>query len=293
MSQPSGNVRDTGDFDFRSFFLDIPPVTRTLFILTFALTLLSGLDLIPVTVFVLEWQPIISRFQIWRPILTFFHAGRLGLAFLIRMYFLFTYSQQLEIGTFFGRPANYAWFLTLVAGVVLLGSTMIPSYINGGAWLIAIIHLWGRHATNVTVSMYGFIQIPAKYLSLAMLALDVIIRGSFSPSDALGLVGGHLYYFLDSVYPTMPQGKNVISVPIWYERIIDNIQNILGSVTGLQRVPPAPQRGFTRGGRTSTISGVQGQSNRGGTTSGARAGFTVPSMRSGHNWGRGNTLGSS
>lgn len=293
MSGPSGNVHDQGDFDFKSFFLDIPPVTRTLVMSTFTLTLLSGLGVLPFELFILEWKSIVSKFQVWRLFFTFLHAGRLGLAFLIRMYFFFTYSKQLEIGTFFGRPANYAWFLTIVSATVLVISTVIPSYINGGALLIAIVHLWGRHAENVTVNMYGFISIPAKYLSLTMLVLDVIIKGGFAPSDAMGLVGGHLYYFLDSVFPTMDGGKQVIFTPVWFERIIDNIQNMLGNLTGLQRGPPVNTTSrSTSGGSSRTISGAQGFTNRGATTTGTRPGFTMPQRRPGHDWGRGHTLGS-
>lgn len=288
----SGDVHGTGDFDFKSFFLDIPPVTRTLFIATFLSTVLSGLGVLPFPLFFLEWSPITRNFQIWRLLLTFFHMGRLGVGFLIRMYFLFTYSQQLEIGTFFGRPANYAWFLSLIAAFVLLASTVFPTIVNASALLIGIIHLWGRHAENVTVTMYGFIKIPAKYLSLTMLVLDVIISGGVNTADVLGLLGGHLYYFLDSVYPAMPEGKQLIFVPIWYERLVDQIQNFLGSVTGLQRGPPvaAPRSGS---GRSSMISGPQTPARGGARATGARPGFTAPSMRSGHTWGAGHTLGSS
>lgn len=291
MSGPSGNVRDTGDFDFRSFVMDIPPVTRTIFMTMFTCTLLSGLGVLPVQLFVLEWSPIIRRFQIWRMLLTFCHLGRLGLAFLIRMYFLFTYSKQLEIGTFFGRPANYAWFLTIVSTFVLAMSAIMPSFINGGALLIAIIHLWGRHATNVTVTMYGFIQIPAKYLSLAMLFLDIIITGGITPADGFGLLGGHLYYFLDSVYPAMPEGKQLIFVPIWFERLIDQVQASLASVTGMHSGAPPPTN--YRASPSSRTSSATGRSNTGATTSGWQSGLTAQSLRTGHNWGSGNALGSS
>lgn len=292
MSGPSGNVNGTGDFDFKSFFLDIPPITRSVFMVMFTGTLISGLGIFPIQLFVLEWMAVLQKFQIWRIVLTFCHLGRLGLAFLIRMYFLYTYSQQLERGVFFNRPANYAWFLTFVACFVLAMSTIFTSYFNGGAFLIAIIHLWGRHAENVTVSMYGFIKIPAKYLSLTMLGLDVIINGGFSTSEALGLVGGHLYYFLDSVYPTMPDGKQLIFVPVWFEQGITQFQDWLASTTGLHRGQPAASqsRHMQQGGNSVNQSGAL---NRGVRSSGMRQGLTMPSVRSGaHRWGSGHTLGS-
>lgn len=292
MPGPSGDVNGTGDFDFKAFFNDIPPVTRTIFMTMFTCTLLSGLGVLPVNLFLLEWYPITSKFQIWRLLFTFFHLGRLGLAFLIRMYFLYTYSQQLEIGTFFGRPANYAWFLTLISAFVIAISTVLNTYINGGAWLIAIIHLWGRHADNVTVTMYGFIQIPAKYLSLTMLVLDVIITGGVSTADGLGLLGGQLYYILDSVYPAMPDGKQLIFVPMWFENFIHQLSQALSSATSLGSGPQMSQSYSTsgRGNRTSTAAG---RPQTGATSSGVRSGFTVPSVRGGYTWGRGNTLGSS
>lgn len=298
MSGPTGNVRGTGDFDFRAFFMDIPPVTRTLFVTIFGFTLLSGLGILPTSLFVLQWYYVIRKLQIWRILFTFFHMGRLGLAFLIRMYFLFTYSKQLEIGVFFGRPANYAWFLSIVCATALCLSAIIPSYINGGGLLIAIIHLWGRHATNVTVALYGFIQIPAKYLSLALLALDIIISGGVSQADIYGLLGGHLYYFLDSVYPMMPQGKQLIFVPLWFERFIDQLQASLGSITGLHSNPPPPTNPRNSSARRGfgPVSSQPSTQPNAGTSSSWSSRLSSASMRPGqsrHNWGSGHTLGSS
>ncbi|CAN8067128.1 unnamed protein product [Agarophyton chilense] len=291
MSGPTGDVHGTGDFDMKSFIMDIPPVTRTLFIAMFSCTVLTGLKLFPIQPFALLWIRVVEAMQVWRIPLSFLHMGSLGVGFLIRMYFLYTYSRQLESGVFFGRPANYAWFLTTVGFFVSVISILIPSYFNGSALLTAIIHLWGKHATSVTVSLYGFLSIPAKYLSLSMIFIDLIRTGSIPYTDVFGLLGGHIYYFLDSVYPGMPGGRQVISVPIWFENAIDFLQRTLGSVTGLQRGPPAPisQPSRSTGSYTSNVSG---RWNSGGAASGPRAGVTNPVSRGGHNWGTGHTLGS-
>lgn len=284
---------NNGDYDFKGFLLNIPPVTRTLVTSATVITVgASILGVIPLTACVLEWSPIISQFQIWRLLLTFVHMKAKGFQLLMRLYYLYTYSSQLERGTFFNRSANYCWFLFIVMTFTMLASVLtVPSYINGSALLLAIIHLWGRHANDVTVSLYGILKFPAKYLSLFILALDLLLDGHIDVSSVFGLVAGHLYYFLDSVYPTMPQGKHIISVPVWFENGIDQISDSLGSLLGLQNAPSAApysedrtsQLGVSRNAAIGRGSGASAGSS-------ARTGITSPSVR--HSWGSGRTLGS-
>lgn len=294
MTSPSGNIRGTGDFNFKSFLVDVPPVTRTLLLLTFASTILSSFRLIPISLFVLSWPAIYGNFEIWRLLLiplSFFHMGGLGFGFLISMYFLYTYSRQLEAGTFFGRTANYAWFLVNVMIFVSLASFFVPSVFNGSSLLTAILHLWGRHAGDVSVSLYGFIRFPAKYLSLVSLGLDLITTGKVNPGDVMGLLGGHLYYFCDSVYPSMPGGKQLIFVPEWFEVFIVRSADFLANITGLGAGSPSSDVAQSSGA-TSSTSRVSGIWNGNRASSGSRIGLTSPSLRRGHAWGTGQSLGS-
>lgn len=80
-----------------------------------------------------------------------------------------------------------------------------------------------------------------------MCAFELIFEARVKISNATGLFGGHLYYFLNSVYPFMPHGRQVIFVPTWYEHFIDKVQRIFGSITGLQHDLPVPAHGFTPG----------------------------------------------
>lgn len=47
----------------------------------------------------------------------------------------------------------------------------------------------------------------------AMLALDVIFGSPLMP-DLLGIIAGHLYYFLTVLHP-LAGGKNIIKTPTW------------------------------------------------------------------------------
>lgn len=290
-----GAAQGLDDFDFKSFLNDIPPATRTLCSLTFICTLGGGFGILPRSMFGLFWSEIVGKFHFWRLFTSFVHLGKLGFPFLINFYYLFTYSKQLENGFFLGRIANYCWFMVIVMLVTLVASLFIPMYAAGSALLMAIMHLWGRHSPTLTVKLYGFISIPAKYLSLALLVLDLVLSGSIDPTSIVGLVAGHAYYFLDSVYPTMPNGKHIISTPAAFEQLVDYACTSLASATGIGAVPPpaAPTRP-SGGGSISNIGSLQSGAT-GASSTGARSGITMPSLRGAagaHSWGSGRTLGS-
>jgi len=46
-----------------------------------------------------------------------------------------------------------------------------------------------------------------------MLALDVIFGSPLIP-DLLGIIAGHLYYFLTVLHP-LAGGKNILKTPMW------------------------------------------------------------------------------
>lgn len=52
---------------------------------------------------------------------------------------------------------------------------------------IAIIHLWDKQATLVTDTMYVYFQITENYMSLKMLALNVVIFGNASMGNLYSL----------------------------------------------------------------------------------------------------------
>jgi Der1-like family len=291
-----GAAQGLDDFDFKSFVNDIPPVTRTLVLSTFMCTLGSGFGLLPSSMFDLIWPQIIGKFHFWRMFFSFLHLGKLGFPFLINIYFLYNYSKQLENGFFLGRLANYCWFLVIVMGITLVVSVFMPMHAAGPALLMAIMHVWGRHSPTLTVRMYGFISIPAKYLSLAILALDLILTGGFDITAVVGLVAGHAYYFLDSVYPTMPSGKQMIFTPPAFQQFVDQACVALSSATGLGAVPPPPAPSRTTGGGTMSNMDALRSGSNGAASTGTRSGITMPNLRGatgGHSWGTGQTLGTS
>lgn len=261
------------------FFGDIPPVTRTLLIGTFLATFLSAKGFISIQLFIIDWHAIIYRFQIWRMFLTVFHAGGLGFGFLMHIYFIYIYSRQLERNIFCGRISNYCWMLTICLGMILALQVPLGHFLAGPSLVVAMIHVWGRHAGPAKVSLYGVLEIPAKYLSIAMVFLSYAMGVHMFMGNLAGLLAGHSYYWLDSIYPLTPGGRNVIVVPDWFERLIGFIQN--AGETAIARAS----------GNPATTSGSSTTAPNGSATGSRSAGITRPTVR--HTWGSGRTLGSS
>lgn len=53
----------------------------------------------------------------------------------------------------------------------------------------------------------------AFYLPWAMLALDVIFGSPLTP-DLLGIIAGHIYYFMTLLHP-LAGGRNILKTPLW------------------------------------------------------------------------------
>lgn len=283
----NGPVNRESETSFATNFLrDVPPVTRVLVFGTLLLTFGSLAEVLPVSLFVIDWKQIVYKFRIWVPFLTGLHAGTAGFPFLFHLYFLYTYSRQLETNTFFGHTANYAWMLAICQTVIVALAPLMGYFIAGPALLMAIMHVWGRHAGDVTVSLYGIVPIPAKYLSLAFCAINAVLSGKIDFADVAGILAGQLFYFLDTVFPTLPQGRVVISAPAWFERGVNFIEDAGSRALGL--VASNTQVSGPRPSGPSTMA------PRGNAFGARSAGVTRPTSRgTTHTWGSGRTLGSS
>lgn len=272
----------------KNFIRDIPPVTRVLFFGTLLCTSLQQFGLLPVGLFVLDWRSIVYKFAIWTPFFSMFHAGAPGFHFLMSLYFLYTYSRQVESNSFFGRTAAYAWMLAICMMVIIPLAFVFGFYLAGPALLMAIMHMWGRNAGDTRVTLYGIVPIPAKYLSLAVLGLNTVLSGSPSMADVAGILAGQLYYFLDSVFPHLEQGCVVIAVPGWFERLVGVIEDSGGRALGLNSIAGGGTQQTTGTARTT---GTYTTVGRGSAATGDRR--QGPQPRARHQWGSGRTLGSS
>ncbi|KAM4746231.1 uncharacterized protein FYW61_018459 isoform 7-T7 [Anableps anableps] len=139
-------------------FFQIPVVTRTY--TTACILTTAAVQLQVITPFQLYFNPelIISRYQIWRLITSFFFFGSLGFGFLFNIVFLYRYCRMLEEDCFRGRTADFV-FMFLFGGILITVSFKV---LREDAGSCVQIPAWGlsEWSLHVLSGYSGFLTKP-------------------------------------------------------------------------------------------------------------------------------------
>lgn len=81
------------------------------------------------------------------------------------------------------------WVISFLMGFPFLGASMV----------FMIVYVWSRRESEAPVSIWGF-KMKGLYLPWALMAFSILI-GNSPVMDILGVVAGHVYYFLLEVVP--------------------------------------------------------------------------------------------
>jgi Derlin-2/3 len=179
-------------------------------------------------------RKLILEGEIWRLATNFFYFGTLGLDFVFHMFFLLKYSKSLEEGSFRGRSADFLWML-LVGGTLL---SSIALFVNiqflGSALAFMMVYIWGRRHQYVNLSFLGIFNFTAPYLPWVLLAFSLVL-GNSPVVDLMGIAAGHVYYFLEDVYPRMTN-RRPLKTPSFIKALFPNGEQPVITVA------PAPAR---------------------------------------------------
>jgi len=191
---------------------------------------LSVLD--PRTIY-LDYPFIFKKFQIWRLLTNFCFLGGFSFPFVIRVLMIPRYGVFLEQNTFAGRTADFVWMImlgmiTLLPLPLIVPSLALPFF--SASLVYMLLYLWSRENPNANVSIMGMVQLKAFYLPWGMLAVTVLMGGSALP-DFLGIIAGHLYYFLSVLQPRAG-GPNLIVTPQWVHALVRHCFGGGGFVAG-------------------------------------------------------------
>ncbi|MBA0594203.1 hypothetical protein Gorai_011118, partial [Gossypium raimondii] len=205
---------------FSRFYKSLPPITKAYGTICLMTTVASHLGLYRLENIALIHELVFSEFQVWRLLTNFFFLGNFSMNFGIRLLMIARYGVQLEQGPFQRRTADFLWMM-IFGAISLLALSIVP--ILRGAFLgislvFMLLYIWSREFPNAQVNIYGLVALKAFYLPWAMLALDVIFGSPLVP-DLMGIIAGHLYYFLTVLHP-LAGGRNIISTPRLVHKLV-------------------------------------------------------------------------
>jgi Derlin-2/3 len=202
------------------YYNSLPPVSKAYGTFCFLTTTAFQLGLINPYYMSLDYNLVVKNLQIWRLVTNFFFLGPFSINFAIRLLLIARYGVQLERGPFDRRTADFLWMM-IFAALSLLAFSLVPalrSNFLGISLVFMLIYIWAREYPNAQVNIYGLFTLKGFYLPWVMLALNVIFGSPLIP-DLMGIVVGHLYYFLTQLHPRAG-GRNILKTPLWVHKIV-------------------------------------------------------------------------
>ncbi|CAI4038270.1 hypothetical protein SMKI_04G6120 [Saccharomyces mikatae IFO 1815] len=309
----------------KEFWLSIPPVTRTLFTLAIAMTIVARLHLIGGQYFAYVWSSTFKKVQLWRLLTSCLMLSPRAMPALMELYSIYDRSSQLERVHFGPGLSNrrgplvtvdYVYYLCFciltitMATTILYGSNYL--FVLTSGFISCITYTWSIDNANVQIMFYGLIPVWGKYFPLIQLFISFVFNEGDFAISLIGFATGYLYTCLDThtlgpiwgmisrksdtTYGILPNGK--FPTPWWFTRLYARITGahnepaILNSNFVNAPSTPRETRTFSgRGQRLGTASATSSQSS--GTNSARTSGSQLRSGSSSLNQfqGRGQRVG--
>lgn len=192
--------------DLMSWYTDIPVVSRLYLTAAIGTTTACFMDLVSPLTLYYNYDLIVHKRQLWRLLSSFLFFGSFSLDFLFHLYFVVRYCRLLEEGPFRGRTADFIYMLFIGAAVMIVLAICFDTFSKikflGHPLAFMMVYIWARVPENIHVrmSLLGLFPFNAPYLPWVLLLFSLFL-GNPIETDLLGILVGHIYYFLDTVYP--------------------------------------------------------------------------------------------
>lgn len=178
----------------------MPVCTRFMLTSIFLTTLASNYGFVSPYQLIWDANMALMKLQLWRAITAFAFFGKLSFHFLFTMFLFYHYSKELEKTTYSGRTADYMTFLGFSAIILLIAGSLLKYRLLGESLLMTLIYLWSQLNRDAIVTFMFGIRCKASYFPWILLAYH-LLTGQIPILEAIGVLVGHLYYYLEYVYP--------------------------------------------------------------------------------------------
>lgn len=215
---------------FLQEYMQIPIVTRVYTTACVITTLCVHLDI--VSPFQLYFNPtlILRHYQLWRLATTFLFFGTIGFNFLFNMTFTYRYCRMLEEGSFRGKSSDFIMMFLFGGALMTIFAFFVNLLFLGQAFTIMLVYVWSRRNPFIRMNFFGILNFLAPYLPWALLSFSVIL-GNTIWVDLMGMAVGHIYYFLEDVFPRQRGGFRILKTPLFLKKMFNEVHDDVNYTT--------------------------------------------------------------
>jgi len=212
---------------FWSTYMDIPVVTRAYTTACVVTTLAVHMDL--VSAYDLYFNPhlVITQHQWWRLFTTFLFFGTLSFNFVFNIIFTYRYCRTLEESSFRGRTSDFVMMFIFGAVMTLIIAYFANLIFLGHAFTLMLVYVWSRRNPMIRMNFFGILNFHAPLLPLVILGFSLLLGNSIQ-IDLIGISVGHIYYFLEDVFPNQPGGFRILKTPGFMRNLFDPPEELSG-----------------------------------------------------------------
>uniref|UniRef100_A0A1A9ZHZ1 Derlin n=1 Tax=Glossina pallidipes TaxID=7398 RepID=A0A1A9ZHZ1_GLOPL len=197
----------------RQFYVEIPPVTRFYTTACVLTTLVVHLDIVSPLQLYFNPTLILRKLQLWRLATTFlFFGSSVGITFFFNIVFTYRYCRMLEEGSFRGRSSDFVTMFLFGATLMIFFGMFVNLLFLGQAFTLMLVYVWSRRNPGVRMNFFGVMNFQAPYLPWVLLCCSMIL-GNTIWVDIIGMGVGHIYYFLEDVFPFQRNGYKFLKTP--------------------------------------------------------------------------------
>jgi Derlin-2/3 len=167
----------------------------------------------PMNIF-LNYRLVIDFFNLWRLFSHIFFFGQIGVKSFFYIFFFIRYSKALENFSFQGRGEDYLYLLFTGNSIMLLLKLFVPSanFLGPGITFM-IVYIWGKKNSQQLINLVDILHIKGSSLPFLLMISSHFMKQKTLKLDIMGVIAGHLYYYLEEIYPRLSGGHKVISSP--------------------------------------------------------------------------------
>jgi len=188
-----------------------PPITRAYLIFSITANICCFINIIKPMDLFLNFQLVFYHLNLWRLFSHIFFFGKIGLKAIFYIFFFARYSKALESFSFHGKKFVYLYLLFTGNSMMLLLKLFVPeaSFLGPGITFM-IVYIWGKKNAQQQINLVNLLHIRGSSLPLILMFSGWFMKQKTLKLDIMGVIAGHLYYFLEEIYPRMNGGQKII-----------------------------------------------------------------------------------